>query len=357
MNVTPVMNHGSMPDHNTRTSQPTFERLVDPIARARLGVVTTSTLTETGIARGMRAAELRRGGLVRLRRGVYRPSGTRLTSEGELRAACEACGPQAVASHRSALWLWGLTDEPDEHEVSVPSVCHARPPGVLVHRSTDLTDQYRFTRKSVPTTTPARAVLDGAAVVSRYQLGQIVEQALVDKLVSVATLRTILDELGCRGRRGAGALRHVLDVRALGDVRAESRLEPLMARLLRDARLGPVLFQSTIELDGHRFRPDFQLPDVRVVVEVDGLSAHGSRVALDGDLARQNSFIRHGWLVLRYTSTHLRRPALIAREIADVVAKRRIELGIGTDRRSEPGIVVGRRSEFGISSDARSPRS
>src|SRR5688572_14891266 len=56
----------------------------------------------------------------------------------------------------------------------------------------------------------------------------------------------------------------------------------------------------------------------RTAVEVDGLSAHGTREALDRDLARQNLLIRHGYLVLRYTRTHLRRPAKVAAEIIEV---------------------------------------
>lgn len=306
--------------------QPTTERLIDPVARARLGVVTSTTLRQVGLSDDRRAAALRRGGLIEIRRGVYRPCGVVLSPEGELGGAVAACGPFAVASHRSALWLWGLLDRPQQHEVSVPSTGHARPPGVIVHRSGDLEDRYRFTRRAVPTTTPARALLDAAAVVTPGELRQAVEQALVDRLVSVAALRAILHELGCRGRRGAGVLRNYLDARALADARAESQLEPLMARLCAGAELGRVLFQSTIELEGRRFRPDFQIPTARVIVEVDGLSAHGSRDALDEDLARQNAFIRHGWLVLRYTSTHLRRPAAVAREIAAVVRQRQAEL-------------------------------
>lgn len=323
--VTPFADDGSMSDHprlDARARPPTTESLVDPVARARLGVVSIATLRDAGVSDGRRAVALRRGGLVAIRRGVYRPNGVRLSPEAELRAACEACGPLAVASHRSALWLWGLLDQPARFEVTIPSPCRSRPPNVIVHRSTDLTDRYRFSRRSVSTTTPDRALIDGAAVLGHDDLARSVEQALIDRLVSVATLRTILDDLGRRGRRGAGALRGYLDRRALLDARPESHLEPLMARLCRDHRLGRVKFQGEIVLDGHRLRPDFQFPDALVVVEVDGLDAHRTRDAFDSDLTRQNLFIRHGWLVLRYTSTHLRRPGAVAREIAEVVGQR-----------------------------------
>lgn len=316
------------PSQNSdEASEPdTFERLIDPVARAGLGVVSASKLRDIGIADARRETALRRGGLVGIHRGIYRPAGLLLSAEADLRARCVACGPGAVASHRSALWLWGLSDEPPVPEVTVPIERRSTTRGVIVHRSTDLTERYRFIRRSVPTTTPDRALLDAAAVIDRGALSRAVEQALIERLVSVATLRTILDDLGGRGRRGAGPLRRYLDARALRDARAESQLEPLMARLCRDHGIGPVLFQATVVLDGHTYRPDFQIPEVKVAVEVDGLDAHRWRDAFDDDLTRQNRFIRHGWLVLRYTSTHLRRPAVVAREIIDVARRRRDDM-------------------------------
>lgn len=261
-----------------------------------------------------------------IRRGVYRPDGVSLDATSRLLAVCLSIGPHAAASHRSALWLWGLIDDPELLEVSIPVGHRPDHDGVIVHRSTDLHDRFRWTRHGVPTTTPARALLDGAAVLRPDALGRAVEQAVIDRLVTVAGLRTILDELACRGRRGAGALRRYLDARALGDARAESQLEPLMARLSRDHGVGPVHFQEPIVLDGARYRPDFQIPEARLVIEVDGLDAHGTRKAFDDDLTRQNAFIRHGWLVLRYTSTHLRRPAKVAREVIETAGRRRRDL-------------------------------
>ena len=80
-----------------------------------------------------------------------------------------------------------------------------------------------------------------------------------------------------------------------------------MARLLlpADLGIGPVEYQATIRLEGRTLHPDFLVTLAKVVVEVDGLDAHSSRDALDHDLDRQNLLIRHGFLVLRYTRTHL----------------------------------------------------
>lgn len=308
------------------STQPTLAQAIDRPARHRLGVLSTEDLEALGVTRPRRLGALRRGELFALHRSVYRPTGVQLSDEAELRAACVAIGPHAVASHRCALWLWGLIEHPGLVEVTVPVAYRSQIQNLVVHRSTDLAECYRISRRGVPTTKPARALLDGAAVMPSRQLGEAVEQALLDKLVTVAGLRHILDELGRRGRRGAGPLRAYLDHRALADRRPESQLEPLMARLCRDHGVGAVEFQRTVTLDGVNYRPDFVIAAARLVIEVDGLDAHRTRDRLDSDLTRQNAFVRHGWLVLRYTSSHLRRPAKVAREIIAVAEQRCAEL-------------------------------
>ena len=260
---------------------------------------------------------------MKVRHGVYRPDGVALSGAAQLRAACLSIGAHAVASHRSALWLWNLGDRPNFVELTVPRANRSSQSAMIVHRSTDLSAAQTFIRHGVPVTKPARTLLDAAGVVRPADLEEAVEEAFIRRLVSVAGLRNILDECGRRGRKGAGKLRDYLDARALGDERAESHLEPVMARLMRDHGVGPVLFQSTVVLDGKTYRPDFQIPGVRLAVEVDGLDAHRGRAAFDNDITRQNAFTRHGWQVLRYSSTHLRKPACVAREIINVANDRR----------------------------------
>lgn len=101
-----------------------------------------------------------------------------------------------------------------------------------------------------------------------------------------------------------------------------------MARLCRDHGIGQVQFQASLVLEGRTVRPDFLIEQAKLVVEVDGLDAHSSRAAFDHDLERQNLLIRHGYLVLRYTKTHLRRPARVANEIITVARQRRIDLRV-----------------------------
>jgi very-short-patch-repair endonuclease len=304
---------------------PTADQLIH--TRARLGLITRPRLLALGLSDEEILGRIQRGSLRSVHPGVYATFGTTLDHRRRVLAACLAAGDGAVASHRSALWLWGLLDGEHPIDVTAPRRSHPAPDGFALHRPNQLRPQDVTTKKHIPITNPMRSLLDAGAVLPRSAVGECVEKALGCRLVTVAGLRVILAELGGRGRTGTAALRQHLDRRALGDRRPESMIEPLMARLLyADRGIGPVDYQRTLVLEGQEVRPDFLVSRAMAAIEVDGLDAHATREALDRDLARQNLLVRHGYLVLRYTITHLRRPATVAGEIIEVCRSRITEL-------------------------------
>lgn len=291
--------------------------------RARLGLVTRQRLLEAGLTYDDVRGRLERGTLRSVHPGVYATFGTSLDHRARVLAGCLAAGSGAVASHRSALSMWGLLDGEQPIDITAPRSSHPVPGGFVLHRPNELRPIDVTTRQHVPITNPMRSLLDAGVELPRSVVGECVERALTNRLVSVKGLRVILADLGGRGRHGTGALRGYLDQRALGDLRPESVIEPLMARLLyADLGIRPIEYQPTLVLDGTKVRPDFLVTRAMAVVEIDGLDAHASREALDRDLARQNLLVRHGYLVLRYTTTHLRRPARVAAEIVAVCRER-----------------------------------
>jgi very-short-patch-repair endonuclease len=253
-------------------------------------------------------------------------AGAPLSTRRRLFAACEAVPGLIAASHRAALWIWGLADDDPPIEISVVTDRHPAPAGCVVHRSRDLDDRYVTNRRGIVVTTPARTLVDVGCVVPKWAFSDALERALHRRLVTVPGLRRIIEEVGGRGRNGVGVLRNALDGRALGAARPESLLEPLMARLCAQNNVAGVLYQEWLDLEGRRLRPDFLIPDAKLVIEVDGLEVHGTREALDDDLERQNLLVDHGYLVLRYTKTHLRSPARVASQILRTAARRRHEL-------------------------------
>jgi very-short-patch-repair endonuclease len=294
---------------------------------ARLGIVSRPRLLAAGITDEQILGRVERGSLRPVHAGVYATFGRALDDRARLLAACLAAGGGAVASHRSALSMWGLLEGEQPIEITAPRTTHPIPSGIIVHRPNVLRPTDVIERQLVPVTNPLRSLLDAGAVLPRRVVAECVEKALNERLVTVRGLRVILAELGGRGRSGTGALRSHLDRRALGDRRPESMIEPLMARLLySDLGIGPVEYQKTLVLDGNEVRPDFFVERALAAVEVDGLDAHSTRDALDHDLARQNLMVQHGLLVLRYTTTHLRRPAKVTKEIVTVCRQRIADL-------------------------------
>ena len=301
---------------------PTTDQLIH--RSARLGLVTRPRLLSLGITDEEMLGRLARGSLRMIHPGVYATFGRSLDDRARALAACLAAGPGAVASHRTALSMWGLLDGEQPIDITAPRQSHPIPEGIVVHRPNVLRSIDVTVRQDVPITNPIRSLLDAGAELPSHVVGECVERALVARLVTVKGLRVILVELGGRGRMGTAALRRHLDQRALGDRRPESMIEPLMARLLyADLGIGPIEYQPTLVFEGTKLRPDFLITSAMTVVEIDGLDAHATREALDHDLARQNLLVRHGYLVLRYTTTHLRRPARVAAEIVSVCRQRR----------------------------------
>lgn len=296
---------------------------------ARHGVMSRSALLALGVSDDEIEGRLANGSLRRLHAGVYATFGAPLTPEARLRAAQLAAGPGAVVSHRAALWLWGLLEDDPPIEITAPRSSHPVPDGFVLHRPNVLRPIDVVERRQLRVTNPLRTLLDAGAVVPPAVVGDCVERALTSRLVTVRGLRVVLHDLGGPGRAGTGPLRRHLDRRALGDRRPESMLEPLMARLLyKDLGIGPIRYQPTLVLDGTIVRPDFLAELAKLAVEVDGLDAHSTRDALDRDLARQNLLIRHGYLVLRYTITHLRRPGAVTKEIVHTARARMAELAV-----------------------------
>jgi putative AbiEi antitoxin of type IV toxin-antitoxin system/uncharacterized protein DUF559 len=157
-------------------------------------MVTRRQLAAAGLDDSAIAYRVRTGRLIRVHRGVLAVGHMPMSPHARTMAAVLACGPDAVASHRSAASLWGLMRPPPVVEVTA-STKHAHR-GITVHRSrladTDVTRQYE-----VPTTTPARTVLDLADVLSPASLTRAVNDLRLGNLLSLDDLAR---QLG-RGRR------------------------------------------------------------------------------------------------------------------------------------------------------------
>jgi very-short-patch-repair endonuclease len=300
------------------------DRRVAELAAEQHAVIGRHQALACGMTGPTLSRRLANGRLQRLLPGVYVVAGSPPSWIQRLTGACIAAGPTAVASHRAAARLWGLVDGEQPLEVTVPLSRAPRLRHVAVHRSTDLTPEQVTRRRGVPVTNPLRTMVDLGAVLDPDEVEAALDRGLVAGLFSVVAIEHRLHQLARCGRSGCGVLRRVLDDRALGDQRPDGLLEPRMARLLRDAGLRPAVFQHVVrDAEGRRIgRVDFAYLDLRLAIEVDGWTAHGSRNAFQSDRDRQNDLVAAGWTVLRFTwHDVVRNPAKVATAIQAFFAR------------------------------------
>ncbi|MDQ3757354.1 MAG: DUF559 domain-containing protein [Actinomycetota bacterium] len=251
------------------------------VARRQLG------LTEDAVRWAVRDGALRK-----YRRGIYRAAGAPDSVWQPLRAALLAAG-DAVASHRAAAALHGFPGVlPGAVEITVFCRTAPRLAGVVVHRTTLLVADDLTEVNGIPTTTPARTVVDLAATLHPHLLERMLDRC--DPLEVVACL----DRVGTASRRGTRNLRALLDARVGG----ESPLEKTWVRRFRRSGLPPPELGYQLVIGSRVIVLDMAWPDHRVAVEVDGWSSHGTRTQFDRDRERDLWATRAGWRVLRVTS-------------------------------------------------------
>jgi very-short-patch-repair endonuclease len=290
------------------------------IAACQHGVVTHEQVLGTGVSRRQLDAELARGRLVAVHRGVYRSGGSPATWEQSVVAACLAT--RGVASHATAATVWGLRGwSSTAVEVTVAGRRQTRLEGVVRHSTTRLDPVDVVRRDSIPLTSPARTLLDLGGIGAPEAVESALEDALRRRLVGPAQLTSALDRLGRPGRPGVATLRAILASRDPRSAPTESELEDAFVRVLRRARLPEPARQYPVRVRGQRaVRIDFAYPSRRVAIELDGWRWHSARADVDRDRSKSNLLAALGWSLLRFSWSDLReRGSDVARTVADLL--------------------------------------
>jgi len=233
-------------------------------------------------------------------------------------AAVLACGRGAVISHYTAACWWQLLPYPAQPrpvDINVAGRHSRHRAGIRVHRVTSLDRRDFWVRAAIPITTPARALIDLAAVIPPDELDQALAEAQVRRLVDA---RGIADQLERnRGRAGTRPLRALIDA---GPAPTRSEAERRFLRVIRGAGLPEPRVNARVG----RLEVDFLWPDQRLVVEIDGYGSHGNRRAFERDRERDATLAAMGYTVLRVTWRQLvDRPEAVAARLAAALAVRR----------------------------------
>jgi very-short-patch-repair endonuclease len=167
----------------------------------------------------------------------------------------------------------------------------------------------------IPVACPARTLFDLASVVTAQELEHAFNEAEYRRLTSPVSLDALLARYP--GRRGTAALRRVLENhRRNGQTVTRSVLERRLIAFL-DAHGLPRPKINRLTDHGEL---DATWPEQRLVVEVDGWAAHGTRKAFEADRARDRALVVAGWRVLRITWRQLTtEPDAIAAQIATLL--------------------------------------
>jgi very-short-patch-repair endonuclease len=259
------------------------------LARRQHGVVTSAQLADAGLSPRAVAHRVARGRLKRLHHGVYLVASLPASLTFEM-AAVLACPPPAGLSHHSGAALWGLRPRlPGDIDVTVLGGTPRPRPGIRVHRARNLE---LIARHQISVTTPARTLLDLAPLLPRAQFDRALEEAQVQRLVTLRAIEAAIQ----RGHPGAGRVRKALQ-RLTDPALTRSEAEARLLDLIRAADLPAP--RTNVQVLGYEV--DLLWPDNRLIVEVDGYAFHSTRQAFERDRLRDARLQAAGYAVIRVT--------------------------------------------------------
>jgi hypothetical protein len=213
-------------------------------------------------------------------------------------AGVYAVGPDAVLSHRSAGALssirasarWAI-------DVTVGRKVPSRD-GIDLHHARLEPDEIT-TIDGIPVTTPARTLVDLAAVLPADQLRRAVKQAQILRLPYPDLERY-------RGRRGVAKLPRT------DPLPTRSELEDRFSAFLDAHGLPPAL----VNAPARGREPDFRWPKAQLIAELDGYDTHGTREAFEDDRTRDRALLVAGWRTIRVTWRQLHeQPRALAKDL------------------------------------------
>jgi hypothetical protein len=205
-------------------------------AAVEWSVLSIGELLACGLSRGGIKTRVQRGQLHWKFRGVYAVGHSNLSLEGCFLAAVKACGKGARLSGYAAAALYTYVEWDHRFpEVTVPGRGTRSHVGIRIRRTSVLDAADVRIHKGIPVTSPARTLVDLAAIVGYRDLRRALRQALSLGHVTLGELVAILHRL--EGRRGSKKLTKVV----AEAVPTRSELEDLVHDLIRWPKQGIVV--------------------------------------------------------------------------------------------------------------------
>ena len=288
------------------------------LARRQHGVVARRQLLDLGFSASAIARRVAAGRLEAVHAGVYAVGHPLLSRDARWLAAVLACGPGAALGYATAAFEWSLRrGEPRLIEVVVPHAIKRSHAGVRIHRHPGLKSGDVRVERGIRVTTPARTILDYAAVATDRELEYALDQAEKQELTDYPALDAIAR--AHPRHRGSARLRRMLADYEAGAAGTRSDLEKAFLALCREHGLPRPLVN--VPLCG--MTVDFVFPDERLAVETDSWKWHRGRAAFERDRARDAVLAAAGYRTLRFTDRQIElAPHTVVRALASVLSPR-----------------------------------
>jgi hypothetical protein len=231
--------------------------------------------------------------------GVYRMTGVPNTWLRSVLAAT-LVNPNALASHHTAAYLFGLVDRrPNDLEFLVKAGKSADLPGVVVHRTRRWFPDMQTVVSGVRSTRVPRTLLELSTFCSVETLGSAVDRALTRRLAGFDELVREFERIGVRSGRKFDVMRSVLSVRDGQFGRVDSVGEADVLAWIKAAGLPMPQEQFRLPVGRHEtFRADYAYPRMKIAIEVQSWAWHGGITQYERDAHKEITLAAMGWVVL-----------------------------------------------------------
>jgi hypothetical protein len=282
------MSEALAPNATPRDQKPTL--LAAAVAGQQWGVIGWRQLRDCGVGSSTAQRWRADAKLHIIHRGVYALGHSSIPIEGRLVAALLHAGRDAVLSHATAAWWWGLIAVgPTTIDVSTGAWARSTA-GVAVHhrRRMERTRHRRF-----PITTVPQTLLDLAAAAPLNQVRRALAEADYRRLLDPRAFEQVLGV----GRPGSAKLRKALERHQPRLARARSPLEELFIPLCESAGID----LPELNVRFHGWRVDALWRRERLVVELDGYDNHSTPAQIERDRREELQLRAVGFIVVRYS--------------------------------------------------------
>lgn len=285
-------------------SVPGRESLLNGIARDQRGVFTLAQAARCGIPASTVRTRSSRGRYELIHPGVYGLAGSGDTWHRQVIAAVVSATEPAAASHRTAAYLWGMTDRrPRTIEVVSPRHLRVKRVPFIVHESKDMRTSDIVRVDAIPATSAVRTVVDLGASARLGVVARCLDTGLRTGLFTLGEVETFVTRVARKGRAGVGVVRPLIEERRAWKGVTESTLEDKFRSVVNASSLPMPDAQLVVSATSGEFigRYDFAYPECLAIFELDSEGWHMDPVSFQRDREKQNRVQMLGWTVYRFT--------------------------------------------------------